>query len=61
EVLRAIVKLRPAEIVMVSCDPPTFARDARRLAEASYHPAQIHVIDLFPGTFHVETVGLFTR
>lgn len=61
EVLRAIVRLRPAEIVMVSCDPPTFARDAKRLAEASYHPAEIHVVDLFPGTFHVETVGLFTR
>jgi len=61
EVLRAIVKLRPQEIVMVSCDPPTFARDAKRLAEASYHPAAIHVVDLFPGTFHVETVGLFTR
>lgn len=61
EVLRAIVKLRPPEIIVVSCDPPTFARDAKRLVEASYHPAAVHVVDLFPGTFHVETVGLFTR
>lgn len=61
EVLRAIVKLRPARIIMVSCDPPTFARDAKRLVEVSYHLTAIHVVDLFPGTFHVETVGLFTR
>lgn len=61
EVLRGILGLRPRQIIMVSCDPPTFARDAARLVAASYAPSQIHAVDLFPGTFHVETIGLFTR
>jgi 23S rRNA (uracil1939-C5)-methyltransferase len=60
-VLRSIIKLRPTEIVMVSCDAPTFARDAARLVEAKWTPSEIHLIDMFPGTYHVESIALFRR
>jgi 23S rRNA (uracil1939-C5)-methyltransferase len=59
--LRSIVKLRPAELVIVSCEPPTFARDARKLIEAGYILTEINLMDLFPGTYHVEMVSLFRR
>lgn len=59
--LASILRLRPAVFVLVSCDPPTLARDAARLVEAGYVPGGFHVVDLFPGTYHVETVALFTR
>ena len=60
-VLKSIIKLRPREIIMVSCDAPTFARDAARLIEAHWTPSEIHLIDMFPGTYHVESVALFSR
>lgn len=59
--MKDLVKLRPREIVMVSCEPPTLARDAGRLLEAGYLLSEIHLLDMFPGTFHVETVALFRR
>jgi 23S rRNA (uracil1939-C5)-methyltransferase len=61
EVLRSIIKLRPREIIMISCDAPTFARDAARLVEAGWTPSEIHLVDMFPGTYHVESVALFRR
>jgi len=61
QVLRSIIRLRPREIVMISCDAPTFARDAARLVAAGWSPAEIHLVDMFPGTYHVESVALFRR
>lgn len=60
-VLKSILKLQPREIIMISCDAPTFARDAARLVEAKYTPVEIHLVDMFPGTYHVESVALFRR
>ena len=48
---------RAAEtIVYVSCDPPTLGRDLARFGERGYRPDTVHLFDLFPDTFHVETV-----
>lgn len=60
-VLGAIVRLRPKELIIVSCEPPTLARDAARLLEAGFIISEMHLVDLFPGTYHVETVALFRR
>ena len=48
-------------VVYVSCNPVTFAEDAKVLAASGYVLQQVGVYDMFPGTAHVETVGLFSR
>ena len=61
EAMDALVHLEAARLVYVSCDPPTMARDARRLLDAGYRIASMRGFDLFPNTPHVETVGVFER
>jgi len=54
-----IVRQRARRIVYVSCDPPTMARDARRLLDGGYSLTSLEGFDLFPNTPHVESVGVF--
>jgi len=56
DAIAALVALRSRRIVYVSCDPATLARDVRLLAAHGYRVARVQPIDLFPQTFHVETV-----
>ncbi len=60
EACRLLLRLAPAEIVYVSCDPTTLARDLVVLAEA-YCVAELHMVDLFPQTYHLETVIVLQR
>jgi 23S rRNA (uracil1939-C5)-methyltransferase len=57
----AIVRQAPARLVYVSCDPPTLARDARRLLDAGYRLESLRAFDLFPNTPHVESLAVFTK
>ncbi|MBN1486405.1 MAG: class I SAM-dependent RNA methyltransferase [Anaerolineae bacterium] len=61
EALDAIVAKKPTRITYVSCDPATLARDARRLVRDGYRLEWIQPVDLFPQTYHIECVALFTR
>jgi 23S rRNA (uracil1939-C5)-methyltransferase len=56
EVVRAIAQRNPLSIVYVSCDPATLARDLRLFAVEGYVPSAVELFDLFPDTFHLETV-----
>jgi 23S rRNA (uracil1939-C5)-methyltransferase len=57
--LDRIASLKPQRVVYVSCDPPTMARDARRLVDAGYRLTSLRAFDLFPNTPHVESLGIF--
>jgi 23S rRNA (uracil1939-C5)-methyltransferase len=56
EVVKLLADRDPATIVYVSCDPPTLGRDLARLGERGYRPDTVHLFDLFPDTFHMESV-----
>ena len=49
-------KLGARRITYVSCDPATLARDLKHLLAAGYSVEQTHLVDLFPQTYHLETV-----
>ncbi len=54
----AVVRRKPSIVVYVSCDPPTLGRDLAEFGRRGYRPVALHLFDLFPGTFHVETVAV---
>jgi 23S rRNA (uracil1939-C5)-methyltransferase len=57
--LDAIVRMEPATIIYVSCDPSTLARDAARLLNGGYHLRSVTPFDLFPQTYHIESISWF--
>jgi len=58
--INSLLKISPPTIVYVSCDPETLARDVSILKE-NYYIVEIQPVDMFPQTFHVETVCLLLR
>lgn len=56
EVCSFLARTAAPEIVYVSCDPVTLARDLKMLVDAGYKLEELHLVDLFPQTFHLETV-----
>lgn len=56
EVIEGIIRVAPRRIVYVSCNPATLARDLKNLVEKGYVLTRIAPFDMFPQTYHVETV-----
>ncbi|MBI5305105.1 MAG: class I SAM-dependent RNA methyltransferase [Chloroflexi bacterium] len=59
--LDAIIACAPRALAYVSCDPATLARDARKLVDAGYRLREVQPMDLFPHTYHIESVSWFER
>jgi 23S rRNA (uracil1939-C5)-methyltransferase len=55
-VVKAVAARRPEAIIYISCDPPTLGRDLAVFARHGYAPDTIRAFDLFPDTFHLETI-----
>lgn len=60
-VIRSLLDLGAPSVRYVSCDPATLARDIAPLLASGYNIEQAHLFDLFPQTFHIESVMLLAR
>lgn len=61
EAIGELLRLQPDRIVYVSCEPSTHARDIALLVRGGYRVRQAAIVDMFPQTYHVETVALLER
>ena len=60
DVLKQVCQLAPEKIVYVSCNPATMARDILEL-KAVYEVAEVQPVDMFPHTFHIESVARLVK
>jgi 23S rRNA (uracil1939-C5)-methyltransferase len=60
-IVESLCKLAPRRICYVSCSPPTLARDLAVLVHKGYTVTSITPFDMFPQTYHVETVAVLDR
>lgn len=61
ETARLLGRTSARRITYVSCDPATLSRDVRVLIESGFHVEEAHVVDLFPQTFHLESILQLVR
>ncbi|MCD6520478.1 MAG: 23S rRNA (uracil(1939)-C(5))-methyltransferase RlmD [Anaerolineae bacterium] len=61
QALEALARCQASRIVYVSCDPATLARDIATLTQWGYSLSQVQPIDMFPQTYHIETIALLRR
>ena len=61
EVCALLGRLAPPQMVYLSCDPTTLTRDLALLTQSGYRVAALHLIDLFPQTYHMETLAILER
>jgi 23S rRNA (uracil1939-C5)-methyltransferase len=57
--MESILKMKPGRIAYISCDPATLARDAKALLAEGYLLRSVQPIDMFPQTYHIESLSLF--
>ena len=59
--LSSLVKLKPRQVIYISCNPVTQERDLQYLVKNGYKVEEIQPVDMFPHTYHVETVVRIAR
>jgi len=59
QTLDALINIKPQVLAYVSCDPSTLARDAARLIHGGYRLVEVTPFDLFPQTYHIESISIF--
>jgi len=58
---QALLSLEPDQIIYISCDPSSLARDLKAFRAAGYELTNLQGFDMFPQTYHVESVTLLER
>jgi 23S rRNA (uracil1939-C5)-methyltransferase len=61
EVCELLGRVQAEEMVYVSCDPVTLGRDLKAMVDCGYRMSALHLVDMFPQTFHQETVVILRR
>lgn len=61
QLLNGLLQLAPRQLIYVSCNPATLARDLRLLCAEKYAVQLVQPVDMFPRTHHVETVVLLSK
>ena len=59
--LAEILRLGPERLVYISCEPSTHARDVIALVRGGYRVRRAAIVDMFPQTYHIESVVLLQR
>lgn len=59
--LERLLALSPPRLTIVACDPATLARDLARLLQSGYELLRLTLVDLFPQTYHIESVAHLRR
>jgi 23S rRNA (uracil1939-C5)-methyltransferase len=61
DAMKALLKCLPDQIAYISCDPSTLARDLKHLVAAGYQVDSITPFDMFPQTYHIETIAILKK
>lgn len=61
EVISSIARISPKAIIYVSCDPSTLARDLRMMIQQGFILTKVVPVDMFPQTYHIESVSFLER
>ncbi len=59
--VKGIISQGATHLAYVSCDPATLARDGKQLTEGGYSLSSISVFDMFPQTYHIESISLWEK
>jgi len=61
KVLKRLIEMAPEKIMYISCNPATFARDAKEFVASGYTLPQVQPVDMFPHTRHIELAAVFYK
>jgi 23S rRNA (uracil1939-C5)-methyltransferase len=61
ETVQAVLAQGAEHLVYVSCDPATLARDSRQFVMGGYSLSEIHLFDMFPQTYHIESLSIWEK
>jgi tRNA/tmRNA/rRNA uracil-C5-methylase (TrmA/RlmC/RlmD family) len=59
--LKRTIALNADKLLYISCNPATFARDAKGIVAAGYNVSKVKPVDMFPHTKHIELVARFAK
>ena len=61
QIIKPLLEISPAKIIYVSCNPTTLARDIKQLLGGGYVLSKVKAFDMFPQTYHLESLVLLEK